>query len=335
MRAWAAFLVFAVGCGGTSKPKPAQPSARPVARKPKPRPVPRPVEPPPPPAPTAEGVQIEVLAALDAWVAAQQDGKADAYLDLYDEMNFKALVHGKKEPAELDFAAWRDRRAAELTEPSVVVAERPLLETWLDAGSGLEHGVSQVTFFERFMTKAGGEKAGRRGVKILRWRRDDGGKHHVVGEEVLTSEKGFRGKKEKPAPWTVDAAVLPTPVQVQLAALTISEKDAENPKDRVFLRLQSGELLRVVSLETDAGGCHPTVDAPAGPDQMGALSCFWAGAGVDFKVTHKKDTLVIERQLSDDGAPGGSSGWLLYATVTLAKGAAVERAAAAADSATK
>jgi hypothetical protein len=315
-----------VSCGG-GKPaaKPVAPA--PVARKPAKKPKPRPPEPPPKPVLTAETVQLELLETLGSWSTAQIEGKADAYLDLYDEMSFKAVSPGKrgKQPVELDFATWRDARAAKLTGPANVLAERPLIETWLDAGSGLEQGVSQVTFIERYENKA--DKSATHGTKILRFKREDSGKQRIVYEETVSSEKAFRAKKEKVTAWQVDGSVLPSPITLALVAITVGPEDADPPRQRVFLELRSGELLRVINLDTDSGGCAASEDVTG---QLGGMRCWWAGGGMNFRVTRQKDVLVVERQYTDEQMKGKPV-WLAHANVTVVKDAVVTAEGAAAD----
>ncbi len=319
-RALAALLLLG-SCGG-GKPAVKTEPGDDEEEAPAPRPVKRPVkkpEPPAPPAVTAQSVQLEVLAVLEVWKRAQAEGKADVFLDLYDEMSFRAVAPaGKgKQPVEMDFATWRDGRASTLTGPVGIAAERPVIETWLDAGSGLEHGVSQVRFFERYENKA--VKQAMRGVKILRFKREDDGKQRIVHEEVVSSEKGFSGgKKEKQVPWTIDATVLPSPVTLNLVALTVSAPDAENPEARVLLELTSGELSRVINLDNQAGQC---TREPETKGQLAGMKCFWAGLGIDYRITRKKDVVVIERQFSEDGPQGGALPWTVYANVNLVAGA--------------
>src|SRR5262245_54914700 len=61
---------------------------------------------------TGEAVKIHSLQALDAWVAAQNQGKLDAYLALYDAGSFRGVKRTSSGAEQkLDFNAWKEERS--------------------------------------------------------------------------------------------------------------------------------------------------------------------------------------------------------------------------------
>jgi hypothetical protein len=136
----------------------------------------------------AEAVKAQSLKALEAWVAAQNEGKLDVYLALYDAGSFRGVKRTSSGAEQkLDFGAWKTERSRMFATPTTIAADDRTAMTWLEK-PGLGEGVVEVRFIQRWKSPTYADH----GPKIMHFRLVDGNAR-ILYEELVQSSPGWDG----------------------------------------------------------------------------------------------------------------------------------------------
>jgi hypothetical protein len=135
---------------------------------------------------SAEAAKAQALKILDAWVAAQNEGKLDAYVALYDAGSFRGVKRTSSgAESKLDFEAWKAERSRMFTKGTTVAADNRSAVTWVEK-PGLGEGVVEVRFTQRWKNPSYADH----GPKIMQFR-VAGGNARIVYEELVQSSPGW------------------------------------------------------------------------------------------------------------------------------------------------
>lgn len=136
------------------------------------------------------------LRALDAWVAAQNQGKLDAYLSMYDAPSFRGVKRTSTGTEQsFDFKGWKDERSRMFGSDVTVAADAPKALAWTE-NPGLKPGVVEVRFTQRWKNPRYADH----GPKVIHFQVKSGAAL-IVYEELISSSPG----------WDDDAAAAPSP----------------------------------------------------------------------------------------------------------------------------
>ena len=175
----------------------------------------------------ADEARAAASTLLEAWKVAQNKGDAEAYFALYEPKEFKGLKRTHRgKVASFDFPAWRKDRGSMFKNAFEVAVEDPRIETWLDAESTLEPGVSSVRFLQRWRSKGYADHGPK---SLLLWRDPRDGKTRLVFEELLLSRPGWDEPAREPS--SLPAVAAAATVDEMTAALRGAGLDALSAGD--------------------------------------------------------------------------------------------------------
>lgn len=123
-------------------------------------------------------------------------------------------------------------------------------------------------------------------------------------------DSGARAPSAAPAaPSIVDASAFRSPVRLQLHVIADTRADASHPSVLLLTVLGGGGESRTLQLHSDAAGCRFERSSVS-------VTCFEAGAWLDFSLARRGPTVYVSKQLGDEAepAPGPS---LPYAEIRL------------------
>ena len=231
-------------------------------------------------------------AVLKNWLAAQNDGKFEAYAALYDA-SFKG-VRRTADGAEksFDLPGWRTDREKLFKKKQEVAADNIVKK--VDASA------VTLTFVQRW--KSG--KFADHGEKILELRADGTGAVRIVREELKWSERGWEDSKDKP----VDATALVSPI-----TLTVEEVKAPDNGDcsvtilRIHLKDDKGTEQKFDYGSITGMGGKPKKFGPLAPKagESTDLGVYCAGLQQGYTVKVTGETLVAVAIWSDEESGAG------------------------------
>lgn len=247
-----------------------------------------------PSAPAAIDAGKEADAVLAAWIAAQNDGKLDAYIALYDK-SFKGVRRtGDGAEKTFDRDGWSKDRARLFKNKQEVAAE--------GVKKKVEGDTVTLTFTQRWRSG----KAADHGEKVieLRLAKDDN-KLRITREELKWSERGWEDSKDKvfdasdlasPITLTVEKVRKPDNGDCSESALRVSFEDSKGVKKQF-------EYGTITGMGGDATGKGGKL-APKG-DEYTDLGAYCAGLQQGYTVKVAGDKLVaLAVWMDEESGPG-------------------------------
>ncbi len=228
---------------------------------------------------------------LDAWVAAQNDGKFDAYAALYDA-SFKGVRRtsdGKEKTFDLE--GWKTDRKKLFGKKQTVAAD--------NLATKVEDGKVTLTFVQRW--KSG--KFADHGEKVLELAAKDGGLR-IVREELKWSERGFEDGKDKP----LDATALVSPITLRVEEIAMPDNgDCSETRLRIHLVDSKGTKLQVDHgvVTAVAGGAKKSGFLKPKDGGFTDLGEYCAGLKQGYTVKVTTDTVVALAAWTDEESGDG------------------------------
>lgn len=228
---------------------------------------------------------------LDAWVAAQNGGKFDAYAALYDT-SFKGVRRtsdGKEKTFDLD--GWKADRKKLFGKKQTVAAD--------ELKTKVEGDKVTLTFIQRWKS----EKFADHGEKVLELAQKDGGLR-IVREELKWSERGFEDGKDKP----LDATALVSPVTLRVEWVSAPDNgDCSETHLRIHLEDSKGTKLKVDhgTITGMGGGTKKSGFIKPKDGAFTDLGEYCAGLKQGYTVKVTSDTVVALAAWLDEEAGEG------------------------------
>lgn len=245
--------------------------------------------------PKKQDLAADASALLDKWVAAQTDGKLDAYLALYDD-GFKGVRRtGGGAEKTLDLAGWKADREKLFKNKQKVAAD--------DVKKKVDGDKVTLTFIQRWK----GGKFADHGEKVLELEAK-GGALKIVREELKWSERGWEDGKEK----VFDATGMASPITVTVARANKPDNgDCSEASLRVTLadakgKKESFDYGTITGMGGDAAQKAGKLTPKGG--EWTDLGVYCAGLQQGYTIKQAGDTLVALAIWNDEeSGPGKDS----------------------------
>lgn len=228
-------------------------------------------------APVDLGAEADKL--LASWKAAQNDGKLDDYLALYDA-SFKGVRRtGGGVEKTLDLAGWKTDREKLFKKKQEVATD--------DVKKKVDGDTVTVTFVQRWRSG----KFADHGEKVLDLKKTDAGLR-IVREEQKWTERGWEDGKDKP----LDATDLVSPIKLTVTGVAQPDNgDCSETKLRIALEDSKGTKKQI-----DYGtitGMGADAKKPAGKlapknGEYTDLGVYCAGLKQGYTIKVQGDTIV-------------------------------------------
>lgn len=262
-------------------------------------------------------------ALVDAWVRAQNEGRFDDYIALYDSSAFRGIRRSATGGEQrVPFDGWKKDRARLFALKPTVAVDALNVTPWTEDPT-LTPGIVRVGFVQRWKSARYADH----GPKVLRVRIIEGAAR-IIYEDMLSSAEGW---DDAPAKVTiVDGTALVPPIKVKVVGASEQDGGDQRLGTLTLVLVDQKKTTREIEI-----GSYNGVDAQSYPPEPSGSPLFkvrlwWAGAGDNFHVVRDGVGLVVrhqwEQETGEDTTAPSASGLTDQIRVTLSPGAAVKAA---------